>query len=40
VVRLPLSDSRRNRMLASQRSADIDAARRIRRTTTDDDQRS
>lgn len=30
VVRLPLRDSRRNRMLARQRSADVEAARRIR----------
>lgn len=30
VVRLPLRDSRRNRMLARQRSADIDASRRVR----------
>jgi membrane protein len=30
IVRLPLRDSRRNRMLARQRSADVEAARRIR----------
>jgi membrane protein len=30
LVRLPLRDSRRNRMLARQRSADVEASRRIR----------
>ncbi|MEO8263467.1 MAG: YihY/virulence factor BrkB family protein [Pseudolysinimonas sp.] len=30
IVRLPLRDSRRNRLLARQRSADVEAARRIR----------
>jgi len=36
VVRLPLRDSRRNRMLARQRSADVEAARRIRHSVDED----
>lgn len=36
VVRLPLRDSRRNRMLARQRSADVEAARRIRQSVDED----
>lgn len=36
VVRLPLRDSRRNRMLARQRSADVEAARRIRHSVAED----
>jgi membrane protein len=36
VVRLPLRDSRRNRMLARQRSADVESARRIRQRVDDD----
>jgi membrane protein len=37
VVRLPLRDSRRNRMLARQRSADVEAARRIRQRVDEDE---
>jgi len=32
IVRLPLRDSRRNRMLARQRSADVEASRKIRQS--------
>lgn len=39
IVRLPLRDSRRNRMLARQRSADVEAARRIRESTEPRDDR-
>jgi membrane protein len=37
VVRLPLRDSRRNRMLARQRSADVEAARRIRQRVDEEE---
>jgi membrane protein len=37
LVRLPLRDSRRNRMLARQRTADVEASRSIRRRVTDGD---
>ncbi|MGN6503087.1 MAG: YihY/virulence factor BrkB family protein [Pseudolysinimonas sp.] len=36
-VRLPLRDSRRNRMLARQRTADVEASRSIRRRVEDGD---
>jgi membrane protein len=37
IVRLPLRDSRRNRMLARQRSADVAASRKIRESVESDD---